>query len=173
MRCNLTPSAAWSVGTEVLLPILTDDDLALEIKPCDIPDSKNEGDIDHEDEDDAAGNQLNEEEKKGASSRIKITPGTNGSETDSESLTKIRLANDNLEDDASTDVSAISDDVNQVRILRTANPNDWLTDEKAFETLRTVQIVINGDKTKSKDDKSNATTMFREVISDKLKTLVI
>ena len=63
-------------------------------------------------------------------------------------------------------MSAISDDVNQVRILRTANPNDWLTDEKAFETLRNVQIVINGDKTKSKDDKSNATTMFREVISD-------
>ena len=50
VRCNLTPSAAWSVGTEVLLP--TDDDLALEIKPCDIPDSKKEGDVDHDDGDD-------------------------------------------------------------------------------------------------------------------------
>ena len=76
-------------------------------------------------------------------------PGTNENETDTESFTKIILANDNLEDDASTDVSTISDDVNQIRILRTANPNDWLTDEKAFETLRNVQIVINGDKTKN------------------------
>ena len=84
VRCNLTPNAAWSVGTEVLLPTLTDDDLA--------------------------------------------------------------LTNNNLEDDASTDVSTISDDVNQIRILRTANPNDWLTDEKVFEILRNVQIVINGDK---------------------------
>ena len=41
-----------------------------------------------------------------------------------------------------------------------------MTDEKAFEILRNVQIVINGDKTKNKDDKSNATAMFREVISD-------
>lgn len=55
VRCNLTPNAAWSVGTDVLLPALTDDDLALEIKPCDIPDSKKEGDVDHEDEDDAPG----------------------------------------------------------------------------------------------------------------------
>ena len=93
-------------------------------------------------------------------------PGINENGTDTESLNNIRLANNNLEDDASTDVSTISDDVNQVRILRTANPNDWLTDEKAFETLRNVQIVINGDKTKSKDDKYNATAMFREVISD-------
>ena len=54
VRCNLTPNAAWSIGTEVLLP--TDDDLALEIKPCDIPDSKKEGDVDHEDGDDAPGN---------------------------------------------------------------------------------------------------------------------
>ena len=99
-------------------------------------------------------------------SRTQITPGTNESETDSESLAKIRLANDILEDDVSTEVSTISDDANQVRILRTANPSDWLTDEKAFETLRNVQIVINGDKTKNKDDKSNATAMFREVISD-------
>ena len=41
-----------------------------------------------------------------------------------------------------------------------------MTDEKAFETLRNVQIVINGDNTKSKDDKYNASTIFREVIND-------
>ena len=59
MRCNLTPNAAWWIGNEVLLP--TDDDLALEIKPCNIPDSKKEVDIDHEDVDDAHGNQSDEE----------------------------------------------------------------------------------------------------------------
>ena len=91
-------------------------------------------------------------------------PGINENEADTESLNNIRLANNNLEDDASTDVSTISDDVNQIRILRTANSNDWLTDEKAFEILRNVQIVINGDKTKDKNEKSAATAKFRELI---------
>ena len=121
VTCNLTPNAAWS---------LTDDDLALEIEPGDIPGDGNE------DEDDVAGSQSMKEEEKGASCRTKITPGTYESETDSESLTKIRLANDILEDDASTEVSTISDDANQVRILRTANPSDWLTDEKAIQILQ-------------------------------------
>ena len=79
MTCNLTPNAAWS---------LTDDDLALEIEPGDIPGDGNE------DEDDVAGSQSMKEEEKRASCRTKITPGTYESETDSESLTKIRLAND-------------------------------------------------------------------------------
>ena len=74
VTCNLTPSAAWSLGTEVLLPTLTDDDLALEIEPGVIPDSKNERDNGNEDEDDVAGSQSKEEEEKGASIRIKITP---------------------------------------------------------------------------------------------------
>ena len=151
VTCNLTPNAAWS---------LTDDDLALEIEPGDIPGDGNE------DEDDVARSQSMKEEEKGASCRTKITPGTYESETDSESLTKIRLANDILEDDASTEVSTISDDANQVRILRTANPSDWLTDEKAIQILHNVQIVINGDTTKSKDDRSNAVNMFRDVISE-------
>ena len=63
-------------------------------------------------------------------------------------------------------MSTISDDANQVRILRTANPSDWLTDEKAQEILHNVQIVINGDTTKSKDDRSNAVNMFRDMISE-------
>ena len=63
-------------------------------------------------------------------------------------------------------MSTISDDANQVRILRTANPSDWLTDEKAIQILHNVQIVINGDTTKSKDHRSNAVNMFRDVISE-------
>ena len=70
------------------------------------------------------------------------------------------MANNNLEDDASTDVSEISDDVDEIRKLRTAHPEDWLSDEKATEVLRNVQIVINGNKTKN--DKANATTRLRE-----------
>ena len=41
---NLTPNAAWSVGTEIDLPTLKDDDLALEIEPGDIPNDNNEDD---------------------------------------------------------------------------------------------------------------------------------
>ena len=41
---NLTPNAAWSVGTEVNLPTLKDDNLALEIEPGDIPNDNNEDD---------------------------------------------------------------------------------------------------------------------------------
>ena len=72
---------------------------------------------------------------------------------------------------ASTDVSTISDDANQVRILRTANPSDWLTNEKVIQILHNVQIVINGDTTKSKDDRSNAVNMFRDVISEAQHTM--
>ena len=41
---NLTPNAAWSVGTEINLPTLKDDDLVLEIEPGDIPNDNNEDD---------------------------------------------------------------------------------------------------------------------------------
>ena len=42
----------------------------------------------------------------------------------------------------------------------------WLFDEKATEVLRNVQIVINGNRTKNKNDKANATARLREIISD-------
>ena len=107
-----------------------------------------------------------EKAEKGASSRTKITPGTNESETDSESLAKIRLANDILEDDASTEVSTISEDANEVRMLRTSHPSDWLTDERAQEVIHNVQTVINRETTKNKDDRSDAVKMFRNVINE-------
>ena len=135
VTCNLTPNAAWS---------LTDDDLALEIEPGDIPGDGNE------DEDDVAGSQSMKEEEKGASCRTKIMPGTIESETDSELLAKIRLANDILEDDASTEVSTISEDVNEDRELRTSHLSDWLTYERAQEVIHNVQTVIDRENTKTK-----------------------
>ena len=89
----------------------------------------------------------------------KKLPGINENGTDTESLNNIRLANSKLEEYASTYVSEISDDVNEIRRLRlrTVHPDDWLSDEKATEVLRNVQIVINGNRTKNKNDKANAT----------------
>ena len=51
-------------------------------------------------------------------------PGVNKNGTDTESLDNIRLANNKLEDDASTDFSEISEDVNEIRRLRTVHPDD-------------------------------------------------
>ena len=60
---NLTPNAAWSVGTEVDLPSLKDDNLALGIEPGDIP-------CDNiEDDDDLAGSQSMKDDEKGASNQ--------------------------------------------------------------------------------------------------------
>ena len=69
LTINLTPNAAWSIGTEIDLPSLKDDELALEIEPGDSP-------CDNiEDDNDVARSQPKQDDEKGASSRTK--PGTN------------------------------------------------------------------------------------------------
>ena len=122
LTINLTKNTAWSVGTEVELPTLKEDDLALRLELGDIPCDNSE------DYDETTGSISVKDDENGASCRTKITPGTN--ESDSESLAKIRLANNNREDDASTEVSTISDDASEVRLLRISHTNDWLTDER-------------------------------------------
>ena len=88
LTINLTPNTAWSVGTEVELPTLNEDDLALGIEPVDIP-------CDNiEDDDETAGSLSVKDDENEASCRTKIMLGTN--ESDSESLAKIRLSNDIL-----------------------------------------------------------------------------
>ena len=119
---NLTSNVGWTIGTEVLLP--TDDNSAIEIKPSDIPDSKKEEEVDQENGDETPEDQSDDEGANGALWRVKIMPGINENGTDTESLNNIRLANNKLEDDASTDVSEISDDVNEIRRLRTVHPDD-------------------------------------------------
>ena len=58
------------------------------------------------------------------------------------------MKNERLEDDASTDFSEISEDENQtgvtIRSLRTAHPDDWMSDEKADMVIYKVTKVING-----------------------------
>ena len=41
---NITPNTAWSLGTEIDLPTLKEDDLALDLEPDDIPCDNNEDD---------------------------------------------------------------------------------------------------------------------------------
>ena len=106
---------------------MKENDLALRIEPGDIPCD------DIEDDDETTRSLSVKDDENGASCRTKITPGTN--ESDSESLAKIRLANDILEDDASTEVSTISEDASEVRMLRTSHPSDWLTDERVQEVI--------------------------------------
>ena len=110
LTVNLTKNTAWSLGTEVELPTLKEDE-ALRFEPGDFPCDNSE------DDDETTGSISVKDDENGASGRTKITPCTN--ESDSESLAKIRLANYNLEDDTSTVISTISDDVIEVRRLRT------------------------------------------------------
>ena len=82
-------------------------------------------------------------------------------ETDTESMNNIRMANDRLEDEASTDFSEISEDENRtsytIRSLRTSHPDDWMTDEKASQVLQKLQKVINGNTANNQGEKANAT----------------
>ena len=126
---------------------MKEDDLALRLEPGDIPCDNSE------DDDETMGSLSVKDDENGASCRTKITPGTN--ESDSESLAKIRLANNNLEDDASTEVSTISEDASEVRLLRISHTNDWLTDERVQDVIDNIQTVI-----RHRDDKSDAVKMI-------------
>ena len=154
---NLTKNTAWSLGTEFELPTLKEDDLALRLELGDIPCDNSEGD------DETTGSISVKDDENGASCRTKITPGMN--ESDSESLAKIRLANDNLEDDASTEVSTISDDVSEVRTLRTLHTNEWLTDDRVQEVIQNVQTVV-GREAKNRNVRSDAVKIVCNAINE-------
>ena len=96
---------------------------------------------DTNDDDDETANKSVKDDENGASGRTKITPNTN--ESDSESLAKIKLDNINHEDDTSTIISTISDDISSVRGLRTMNINEWLTDERAQGVIEKVHVLLN------------------------------
>ena len=61
-------------------------------------------------------------------------------------MRNIRVLNANLDEDALSDISEVSEDGPQtgatVRKMRTSNPEDMLTDEKAEQVLRTLEEVI-------------------------------
>ena len=97
-------------------------------------------------------------------------PDATNNETDTESMNNIRMANDRLEDEASTDFSDISEDENQtsntIRSLRTSHPDDWMSDEKASQVLHKLQKVINGNTANNQGEKANATARLQEVVTD-------
>ena len=133
LTVNLSKNTAWSLGTEVELRT-TEEDEAITFEQSDVC-----GTID--DDDETAGNKSVKDDENGASCRTKITPNPN--ESDSDSLARIKLANINHEDDASTIISTISDDVSDVRRLRTMHISDWLTDERAQEVIDKAHKLVN------------------------------
>ena len=113
---------------------------------------------------------MSDETKLGATGRVMIVPDATNNETDTESMNNIRIMNDNLNDDASSDMSEISEDEPQtgatVRKLRTSHPDDRLTDEKAEQALRTMKGVIQGKTDENQDGKAKAVSRLQEVITD-------
>ena len=147
---NLTWNVGWSKATAVLP---TDENSATEIRPSDIPTSKREEEVDQSEVEETVEDHLDDEVTIGASGRVKILPDATNNETDTESMNNIRMANDRLEDEASTDFSEISEDENQtgntIRSLRTLHPDDWMSDEKATQVLHKLQKVINDNTAKN------------------------
>ena len=139
LTVNLSKNTAWSLGTEVELCTSKEDE-AMTFEQSDVC-----GTID--DDDETTGSKSVKDDENGASCRTKITPCPN--ESDSDSLARIKLANINHEEDASTIISTISDDVSEVRRLRTLHINDWLTDERAQEIIDNVQTVVNQEATRN------------------------
>ena len=50
--------------------------------------------------------------------------------------------------------------------LRTAHPDDWLTDEEADQTLNKLKKGIQGNTTNKYGEKAKATSRLQEVITD-------
>ena len=113
---------------------------------------------------------MSDETKLGATGRVMIVPDATNNETDMESMNNIRIMNDNLNDNASSDMSDISEDEPQagaaIRKLRTSHPDDRLTDEKAEQALRTMKGVIQGNTDERQDGKTKAVLRLQEVITD-------
>ena len=63
-------------------------------------------------------------------------------ESDSESLARIKMENSDDRDDASTVISTISDDICEVRKLRTLDMSEYLTDERAQEIIIEVSRLL-------------------------------
>ena len=131
---NLTRNVGWSkASSKKSLPI--DEESAIEINPSDIPTSKREEEVDQNEAEETSEDPLADETKLGASGRVMILPDAMNNETDTESMNNMRILNDKLEDNASSDMSEINEDEAQtdgaVRKLRTAHPDNWLTDEEA------------------------------------------
>ena len=131
LTVNLSKNTAWSLGNEVELRTTEEDEAIMfeQSETCDTAD-----------EEDEVANESVKDDENGAPGRVKITPNTN--ESDTESLAKVKLDNIDHGEDTSTIVSTISDDISEVRRLRTMNINDWLTDERAQEVVEKTHALL-------------------------------
>ena len=81
-----------------------------------------------------------------------------------------RNMNTHLDEDALSDISEVSEDCPQiimiVRNIRTSNPEDMLTDEKAEQVLRILEEVIQCKANKKQDEKTKAVSKLWEVFTD-------
>ena len=132
--------------------------------------SKREEEVDQDDIEDASGNQGSTDTKIGATGQVMIIPDATNNETDTESSNNVRMMNYDHDDNASSDMSEVDEDEamtgTTVRKLRTAHPDDRLTDEKAEQDLRTIKGVIQGKTNESRDTKTKAVLKLQEVITD-------
>ena len=133
LTVNLSKNTAWSLGEEVELRT-TEEDEVIMFEQSDVCGT-------NDDDDEVTENKSVKDDESGAAGRTKITPNQN--ESDSESLARIKMANNSHEDDNSTVISTISDDVSEVRRLRTMHISDWLTDERAQEVIEKVHTLVN------------------------------
>ena len=116
---NLSRNTVWSLGTETELVTTEEDEVITfeEGETCETTD-----------EEDETTDETAAEDETGASNRLIIEPNIN--ESDSESLARIKLEKNDNREDASTVISTISDDISEVRRLRTMDINEYLTDER-------------------------------------------
>ena len=128
---NLSKNTAWSLGNEIELSTTEENEVIMfeEGENCDTAD-----------EEDRTADEPTKDEENGESNRVKITPNIN--ESDTESLKKIKSDNNDDAEDTSTAISTISDDISEVRRLRTADVSDWLTDERAQEVIEKTHAVL-------------------------------
>ena len=126
---NLSHNTAWSLGTETELTT-TEEDEAITFEQGETCDTT--------DEEDETADETAIEDETGATNRVIIEPNIN--ESDSESLAKIKLENNDNREDTSTVISTISDDISEVRRVRIMDINEWLTDERAQEVLSLIHI---------------------------------
>ena len=139
LTVNLSKNTARSLGEEVKLRI-TEEDEVIMFEQSDVCGT-------NDDDDEVTGNKSVKDDENGATGRTKITPNQN--ESDSDSLAKIKMANNSHEDDNSTVISTISDDISEVRRMRTMHTSDWLMDERAQEVMEKVHTLVEQGKNKN------------------------
>ena len=132
---NLSKNTAWSLGNEIELST-TEEGEAITFEQSETCDTT--------DEEDETADETTKEDENGTTNRVIIQPNIN--ESDTESLAKVKLENNDNGEDTSTVISTISDAISEARKLRTMDINDWLTDERAQEVIEKTNAVLEQEQ---------------------------